>query len=1042
MKQILTAILIFCTFNIFGQSWQPEGTKYPNASNEGDTVSVQTRIPLIDDQGLLNYYLPVGDLLELSPNVTWETITGNQGSVNISGFNNDAGYLNNAMADGRYLQSETDPTVPNNVKNITAGNIDSWNNSLQPGENVSELNNDANYTTITATDERYLRRDIDDNNGVNELTLGGLMLPDLPVGLDTYDQLVVNPTTGEVSKVSVGAFSFDVGNGGGASQFVVDSSTPELNFVGSGDTSVSFNDATNTVTITSTPGAGGGGAVTSFEGRDGAVTSQVGDYNTSEVTENGNLYFTEGRVRGTTLDGLSISNTPITSTNSFIQALGRLQGQINNREVSFSKNTAFNKNFGTSSGTVMQGNSAYTKSESDDKYLLNTTDTFDGVLTVRGAGNSFRNFGAGTGTTNVAYNSFYDSEGNRQGYVGFGSSGDSSLRINNDIGGNTLIVSQIGSEDGLQYYTGSATRTVYHNGNLSLSTLDGVPSNRTITAGSHLSGGGDLSANRTLTLTPATGAWVTDNQGNERIYFGGTSSANGINFKLSGTNQAFRFLNSSNTEIGVLTTDGNLNLANNLNASGLGTFGNTGVTLTGSGNKGILSNNDSGRVLIGGGSTWALAAGAYMTLEGINYGGAGLGGNIILGTGNANKAVNIHGSLLSTGIITAPGGNSNNWNQGYQAYGWGNHASAGYLNTSGGTMTGSIKLNSGNARITNPNGNSILYNNSSETVLSGDNGAIFLRPAGWSSTVGQTVIGTNGSVSVANNLTAGGFITTNGANSLRMNGIGTGDSNVSYVSFYESNGTTRQGYVGFGSGTNSDLIILNDISGKNLSLTDNGRLTYNGDVIATGTITASGSGSFGGRVSGADALNANEFVTRQQVVPLSTQQTGVVRAIEAISSALTVDDGVYMEKGGVQYVLTVPAGTFQQSGRGILDIEGIMEMSNITQDKTLSVFITFSQAGTVYNSDPMSFDLSTTGGGAFGHFKATLTSRMSAGYFFGKGIVTGSDANGSITQGFTINPPTSLDFRQSFTIRMRVNSTSGYSMVLIPFTVKVSDLPN
>src|SRR5690606_38766119 len=127
---------------------------------------------------------------------------------------------------------------------------------------------------------------------------------------------------------------------------------------------------------------GGGGAVTSFNGRDGAVVSQAGDYSTAMVNENTNLYFTEPRVRSTPLTGLTVTNTPISSTNTFIQALGRLQGQIHNREVSFSKNTAFNKNFGTTAGTVMQGDGAYSKSESDSRYLRTTGGGLSGTLVL------------------------------------------------------------------------------------------------------------------------------------------------------------------------------------------------------------------------------------------------------------------------------------------------------------------------------------------------------------------------------------------------------------------------------------------------------------------------------------------------------------------------------------------------------------------------------------------------------------------------------------------------------------------------------------
>ncbi|WP_019539792.1 tail fiber domain-containing protein [Proteiniphilum acetatigenes] len=57
------------------------------------------------------------------------------------------------------------------------------------------------------------------------------------------------------------------------------------------------------------------------------------------------------------------------------------------------------------------------------------------------------------------------------------------------------------SESGLTWNT----RTVYHSGNLTLSTLGGTPSTRTITAGNGLSGGGTLAADRTITLgTPST----------------------------------------------------------------------------------------------------------------------------------------------------------------------------------------------------------------------------------------------------------------------------------------------------------------------------------------------------------------------------------------------------------------------------------------------------------------------------------------------------------------------------------------------------------
>ena len=70
------------------------------------------------------------------------------------------------------------------------------------------------------------------------------------------------------------------------------------------------------------------GEVTSVFSRIGNITAQAGDYNTSQVNESGNLYFTQPRVLATTLTGLSIFNSPITSADSVLVALGKAQGQI------------------------------------------------------------------------------------------------------------------------------------------------------------------------------------------------------------------------------------------------------------------------------------------------------------------------------------------------------------------------------------------------------------------------------------------------------------------------------------------------------------------------------------------------------------------------------------------------------------------------------------------------------------------------------------------------------------------------------------------
>jgi hypothetical protein len=52
-------------------------------------------------------------------------------------------------------------------------------------------------------------------------------------------------------------------------------------------------------------------------------------------------------------------------------------------------------------------------------------------------------------------------------------------------------------------------------------------------------------------------------------------------------------------------------------------------------------------------------------------------GNVLIGTTtDAGFKLDVNGTIRSSGVITATGGNSTNWNT---AFGWGNHATAGYL---------------------------------------------------------------------------------------------------------------------------------------------------------------------------------------------------------------------------------------------------------------------------------------------------------------------------------------------------------------------------
>lgn len=66
--------------------------------------------------------------------------------------------------------------------------------------------------------------------------------------------------------------------------------------------------------------------VLSVFGRTGAVTAQSGDYDTSLVTENTNLYFTEARVRASVLTGFVSGAGTVSDADSVLSAIQKLNG--------------------------------------------------------------------------------------------------------------------------------------------------------------------------------------------------------------------------------------------------------------------------------------------------------------------------------------------------------------------------------------------------------------------------------------------------------------------------------------------------------------------------------------------------------------------------------------------------------------------------------------------------------------------------------------------------------------------------------------------
>lgn len=69
-------------------------------------------------------------------------------------------------------------------------------------------------------------------------------------------------------------------------------------------------------------------AVSSVFGRTGAVVAASGDYSTNQVTENTNLYFTNARAIASTLTGYSSGSGTISSSDSVLSAIQKLNGNM------------------------------------------------------------------------------------------------------------------------------------------------------------------------------------------------------------------------------------------------------------------------------------------------------------------------------------------------------------------------------------------------------------------------------------------------------------------------------------------------------------------------------------------------------------------------------------------------------------------------------------------------------------------------------------------------------------------------------------------
>jgi hypothetical protein len=205
----------------------------------------------------------------------------------------------------------------------------------------------------------------------------------------------------------------------------------------------------------------GSGAVSSVFGRTGAVVAQVGDYS-SFYLGIGATAVNSNQLGGKVLtaSGNRFDVVPFVATDGVME-VGKF--------IDF---------HGTDGDTT----DFLTRLEADAANSLrlvgNFTATGKGTF---GGGESLKLIGLGAGVANINYIQFYESDGTTSvGYVGVGSGSSADFTMYNQASNQLLILDEAGGNNGLQFYDGASTRTVWHAGNdgagsgLDADLLDGV----------------------------------------------------------------------------------------------------------------------------------------------------------------------------------------------------------------------------------------------------------------------------------------------------------------------------------------------------------------------------------------------------------------------------------------------------------------------------------------------------------------------------------------------------------------------------------------
>lgn len=720
-------------------------------------------------------------------------------------------------------------------------------------------------------DNRYIRKDVNDNNGSFGLTLGSLTsgnamlngtvtIPSLSVG--TSDEILVVNGSGLVQKKTlVIAGNFGVANAAGANQFTVPLGT-NLRFAAANDASVSFDPITNTITYSAVPGSGGGGGVVSWNTRVGAVVPLNGDYNTSMVPEMTNLYFTPIRVLSVALTGFVPNNAVITDTDTVIQGFNKAQGQLNakaNQATTLTINGTAGRLIISGATQSLAANRTWTADLATigtaGTYFKTTTDAYGRVIAGTNP-TTLSEFGITNAYTKTESDGKYYLQTNPAGYITASSlpdlSGYVTLTTNQTISGLKSFV----SPDGTAGINGSQSEAPIYikggrGGDTTATTGIGVAGNAKILRIESGSGG--------YATTVNSGTNVGGRGGDIRLVAGDGGLANGAPNNISGAG-------------GTVEVQGGDAWGN-----GLSGF----VALKGGNSRGSLTRGGNVFITPGYGNDTDTDASAYngAIFMAASPDGVHIRGRIVMGTftDDGTTRLQVEGKAKVSLAPTNPTDVVRLTDLGLYALKT-TIISAGTGLIGGGDLSTnrSFSVSYGTIAGSSAQGNDSRINNGQTAFGWGNHAGLYLPLIGGGSVIGG--------------------VTINGVTKFKPTTVSIFDSNS--ISIGKSSATWPQ-IDGFGTGIRSFTLGTEILpSGYQLEL-DKGGWKASGNTLTTGTMTASGL-SINGNASVTGALNANA----SSAIKLAT-----ARAINGVLFDGTTDVSIPVGTGTVTSIgLTVPTG--------------------------------------------------------------------------------------------------------------------------------------